>query len=1672
MSLNAALASVILLSLVLAVAVRAFEQAVRWLTASYAVLVACALAWCMDSLIGHREFGSPMLPAERQRRIAHLGYYAGSDGAFLFGDRGETKGIPHSSLAEDEWIMLRPRASQSSEIPLWDLEYECHRNPLRVNGDCVNLPEECWLRPGDRLQITFHDGRATRYIAIEWSRVARRFGPFSARADERFTYTQQDEADGSASSIAAPPAIDLSRRFIGDSRDLAALIRSAGDRLAARSWSVNRNWWEILESIGFVRERRDDAAARLGVLAAPGLLARADVEVYVAGRRLPPPAGPKKMDAAAGATVTYGAGQRHALMLRLPPAVARDKEFGIVSELELLHPTSWPLPPDWKQPFLLTSSPSYIPRDGYRVQLADPLAAFYATGKLDGSADAIDINDGKRHENYRVRTGDEGEKIRLGDYRGGAVFALDPLRQAAPYAGRNAMLVLFLATILFAVFAVTDEDEKIHLDLAWAVLWGCSLALLTVRLIVAYRASLLPPPDATYGEIRAVFDRGLILSHNAFIALPFLLLAARSFYRLVTNWGRLESSTLWAGRLWKAIQNNRAAAYGLWVGIVAVYLGVAALFGHNESLGIRVSVAVHIMVVLGIALHARRFVDLEKGSWRERVIFVLLAGGAILGVMIVIGDNGSFVYLISLAACSLIVLLWNAQPRGKVRGWAVPALIVMVPVLIPLAGRIHLPGMRQVVYSRLHGIVLYRIASLTNTESDLLLADAAADRGLSIDKLLRNSHQTWQMLSYAAKGSHDPQGFGSSPLTNRGMTYATSMSDCAFATYVVSEYGRWGATLLAGIYILLGAALLYAGLYLPENAEHRLIPLAAIAGFFACNALYMASANAGIAPFTGQNVPFLSLHSPSDIVQCGFLLILGVLLISWDVRSCTRLQAQDHPMVRRAAWAFLAALLVWDGVLFWQLTRLGSDSTYAQDFNLSRDVFDSIERDLPQADRNVSWRLEPRTLNLVRSSVGDVSVIEREFVRQFNDRPDKENRAGGPLFLERSGAGGYRIRVNRTYWRMRSPFAQDAVWDGTIFAAGRDPQPTISLLGGSVEIALAAEGPAGTLSLDRAPPQHVTYRAVTIQESGQDLFELYNGPRGLFVAGKDSKDCRLYVGGTPLARAHELKPLDLVVFEYGGKRRSFIYLGMQQAGLSHVNWINGKRERVLLETEWFPMTWSIAKAAIAARAARQNPPHDLHLTIDLDLQRQLQAATESYAAGQELYKDNDPLKTRRLAVTIMDAFSGEVVGLGSWPYANPNDPGFEQSLEDASPVEQERLARNHNLVNHNVGSTVKPLVFASVATELWPEVDLGKLTIFNNGSKDPSPAGSDPQPIHLHDRVAGLQLKPPWDCFTQRPSSNADEFLVHSINFYEAGIGMMGMWMNKSDREKAWVANTQPADLSYAGTSYGFDLRRLRGLESPFRLDDPNPQPRTESMKQTLLFRGLADLFDVWIAEDRDPAIAATAERFLPSLSKNLLDASGRLRNDAIRYVVPEPVIFHPETYTDIRNDLISFLIGGGSCQLNDVRMAESAARIATGLRVRATLEKRAAGEIARDKLPSPIGDADWRFNHVIEPLRRVSEEGTAEAMKGFVKEPYTVIYKTGTLSTMGPRESEYILFVLGRRENGQFVPSNTVAGFVWMEESKQTTGDGPDAQKKKFDFAKLLLPPVIQYLDGRSKPK
>jgi hypothetical protein len=344
----------------------------------------------------------------------------------------------------------------------------------------------------------------------------------------------------------------------------------------------------------------------------------------------------------------------------------------------------------------------------------------------------------------------------------------------------------------------------------------------------------------------------------------------------------------------------------------------------------------------------------------------------------------------------------------------------------------------------------------------------------------------------------------------------------------------------------------------------------------------------------------------------------------------------------------------------------------------------------------------------------------------------------------------------------------------------------------------------------------------------------------------------------------------------------------------------------------------------------------------------------------------------------------------------------------------------------------------------------------------------------------GIEL---WDCNSSRPESDIRNFIVHSLDYPEGVLGMLGVV--RTTQELDAVLQPEPqhkADISFNGSDYSLDLMKASqdgvAISLQDQLDGRLAFMRGEkAVNDTLLFKGLSAVFDFRCSGLPDERLLQAAETFFPSF----YNAKSFSANAYVDNAIAARLDMGGGDYQGVRQGFLSCLLGGEPCGFNNVMMAESASRLATGLRIFARLEDAQINTPA--SLPPPLDNQSrsvghqqaWRVENIIEPMEMVRQVGTADVFANTnpplrIPAEYKALFKTGTIVEGNEgRESEALMFVIGRWVNGAFIPGETLAGFLYMERSKVKNPVGKrvaDGDMKKFAFAAPLLNYIIDYME------
>lgn len=434
----------------------------------------------------------------------------------------------------------------------------------------------------------------------------------------------------------------------------------------------------------------------------------------------------------------------------------------------------------------------------------------------------------------------------------------------------------------------------------------------------------------------------------------------------------------------------------------------------------------------------------KRGLWKalkswQSVAIILCAFLTIIPPLLlpfVAIDSGSVLAVIAIFIPLVCILLITASRYG----WT---LVIGFSLIVFVIASMVYPNL-EYFSSILHGKSQVRL--LTFKEGDaiqkyMLFASAAKGRGLPLQDLQNSYQHTWENKAIAHEGDWRGMGFGNAPTRRSNVRQDTIQFDSVFSFFVVSEYGIVGGVSLLFLYAIPLIVILLGGRFRFDLGYGI---ACVVAGSFFLEALFHAGMNLEAFPFSGRNLPFLSVNSISDLLRWTVLFCFAAQTIFWrylgkgdykdeavSIISSERSQitqrlvswisrfkklprqpvseeteppnntsAAWHISDREDSWSYWKAVALISVVpaflllkVGWNGYRVAADQTLGNPFGYEQ-LLSYLQKELIDKNRIV---LEPQTLKIspVQSeiTVSDEQLIAQEIAR-FNALPDQEKVEG------------------------------------------------------------------------------------------------------------------------------------------------------------------------------------------------------------------------------------------------------------------------------------------------------------------------------------------------------------------------------------------------------------------------------------------------------------------------------------------------------------------------------------------------------------------------------------------------------------------------------------------------------------------------------------------------------
>lgn len=1645
-------------------------------------------------------------------------------------------------LPAGAWIDLRPDQTEGKSIRSYRAEAHGCQNVVRLNRVCVNDSAGGWIKPGEKARF-----QVIRVPLSQRHRKQKSSGEvvgeftIAAKAD-------QVEVNSGGLSHETTLVTLVDRASLRDvivasgQKDLLATLipkDDLGDSILDKVQVVRYVRRDGSSAIGLVTN--SVGASGVGDTTDPTDtyvdIVRSDAQASSGQGATSAPAiepidGKFRLD-------VFGSDSRNSLAL---PATA-DSTTGGHAQLRFLFdpPREYPLPPaeilkasgDTIQ---LASADLGQEQNGYLFDTGNLNEGFLATAILASDGTSLAIGNSVSDTGAKI---EPNESQVLGSASVAPIYAL-----ADPLSGKGyPWLVPVLGLVVGAMFCVISftrppfpgkrRGRKVPVNIAPAhtafVLWVIATAILAVRVVLAFRVSTLPPfnMDAVSAlSFHGTWIKALVPAAMMPPLLGLLTMAVVRAKQPNSQQPVTEKFGEWAAKRLERISHRpwhflSRGAYGA-AGALALLMFLQKLlhfpFPDVVLLGV-------LLVVLGLVFdgvgEARDDDFAEQASKDETAQTRLGKFGAkskwlnrlmarkdlweqnpllwLASCLLFILDPGTFLFFIPLAIALCVggvMAQFGRNPMtadpgslgqsrlSKAGLFAILGMVLFgIAFSAPIGSRLLT---NPVAKHLLKGAAFpYRLAATDPVASERLLADPETKRGpFDPHHMQETLHQRWEMIAYQRASG---VGYFGAPLSNVGMTYPTTLSDAAFSVYLVAEHGLLAGAMVIGLLLLLALAVFRAAWLAASSRNQRSNArgLYALGGVFGCASIYMALANLWVIPFTGQNVPLLSLNSWKDLILNGTLLVAAILLIaypgSWS--------SQPDPLARKDArrnaltwWAFPCLLGLGWVVLCFRLVTAGGDPS--QPYNLSNATLTAIKQTIQEGQDQTEQKQVPLAKT---AAIQGASPFIRTLVANY----DSGEISKTPI-VEARGSGAS-LSVDKKFFLLRSPFEKDSgvAWHGSELGTGKIARHELVVGGSRVPIVLESGRGPMQLILGR-PVKASVVQAIDIKQvldargsrpgSTVDYGGIkLDGDRVMLRWKNFGKPGAILVNGKkPDLQFNELeiKESDIVSLEYTGldgvsQKLSLHYLGPVEAKLATVVWRNGRFTRNFPQGADFPLAYTIGEIGDELAKSSKKGPVDLQLSLDMQLQRDLQTELRSWARSKLRLVDHGAPMPDGLpftAVSVLDSHTGQIRAIASLPQVDPREELSKVEERFSSESDAQVAARSSwTLVNRTIGSTIKPLGFSALNSQLDSKsFDLTKLHVSEAAGVE-SYFGKEGQNLRAYRRLGDIHLKQGKGLGSkENPRDDVDMFayLKDSRTWPAIVTSTIGLVADKShpaDMKSELAKMLSPSSggpISMGGQSMAFTPG-----QALHRLFSSSTTLSSIELADTAYFRGIQDCYGPSVV----PFNINEANRWDDGLEKRFLapfDLSTVSNLSLKNLGLPAVHWADTTSLTDLDGQLIRYMIGGGECRWNAVAMAANFARITTGKKIQPTLS--IAAKPIKEDMPAPISSFEWRSAHIISPLTQITTipgVDVTEIRANVAKGGYRIAMKTGTIDDgMGKKamESEMLMFTVGKyNDNFGFVPGQSISGFFSIRSAKRAEGD----VMVKGDLIKRVMPILTAYL-------
>ncbi|MDP9190652.1 MAG: hypothetical protein M3P06_03005 [Acidobacteriota bacterium] len=649
--------------------------------------------------------------------------------------------------------------------------------------------------------------------------------------------------------------------------------------------------------------------------------------------------------------------------------------------------------------------------------------------------------------------------------------------------------------------------------------------------------------------------------------------------------------------------------------------------------------------------------------------------------------------------------------------------------------------------------------------------------------------------------------------------------------------------------------------------------------------------------------------------------------------------------------------------------------------------------------------------------------------------------------------------VDATRHNVLLPYGAVENWDGTLRYR---PSGTLEASLRGVGIDIEIQGLTRPV-LEQTSPEEVTIRGDLNPEPvsrarGEIVNVFGRAPRSTVYLGKvhlageniivnnrnSPASVSMTISGNRLAQGNRawLAPGDLLKLEWraGQLSRSRYALLWSEGGrsadvISAPCAINGRWTRCPEEPSLSLATEVIASldAGVAGRASRGRNDFDVVMTLDRGLHHDVQAALERnrrQPPGAPVDETAARRRAMRAAVTVMDAMSGEILALASYPTRSA------LARVDLPPSAEARLLRNHNFSRMPIGSVAKVLLSAAIFDA---DPRLSTLQLRQHGGLSV-------------DTVAGIHVDPPIESHPVNAGDDGlvgfHEFIKHSSNEYAALLLTLASATKAGDPLPTFTGPPLRAEGRYSISGQQFDRAPSPTAREETRLNLGRGRRGTivsgtlSNLEGEAWGESFGRLFDVdkIVSTPIDARAAVQGDQVIDtSVWQPVLDelyGTDVPENHPLRAVGFERENLALNLSHVYRTQLLSMMYGGATARFTNPKLSEMFSRLVTGRRVERALVLGVTP--SGEELPrtprqfQPLSFDPALRGQLLEAMAAVAHGGTANSMyDSLVRIDRTLAQQQKALGffskTGSPRNTIAVPNGLGRAVNA-LISSGAVA--------------------------------------------